>query len=106
MIGFALTAALYVIPFVLILTIVVTIHELGHFLAGKTFGVAIDAFAIGFGKAIWKRTDRSGIEWRLGWAPIGGYVKFTGDSNDASVPDAEDLEGLRQQIEEQLGPEA
>jgi regulator of sigma E protease len=106
MIGFALTAVLYVVPFVLILTIVVTIHELGHFLAGKTFGVAIDRFAIGFGKALWSRTDRSGVEWRLGWIPLGGYVKFTGDSNDASVPDAEDLEGLRKQIEEQLGPEA
>jgi regulator of sigma E protease len=106
MIGFAATAVLYVVPFVLILTIVVTIHELGHFLAGKMFGVAMDRFAIGFGKAIWSRTDRSGVEWRVGWIPLGGYVRFTGDSNDASVPDAEDLEGLRKQIEEQLGPDA
>jgi regulator of sigma E protease len=106
MIAFASSIVLSVIPFLIILTVVVTIHELGHFMAGKVFGVAMDRFSIGFGKAIWSRVDRAGVEWRIGWIPLGGYVKFTGDSNEASMPDGEDLAVLRQQIEDQLGPEA
>ena len=106
MIAFASNAVLFVIPFLVLLTVVVTIHELGHFTAGKVFGVAMDRFAIGFGNAIWSRTDRSGVEWRIGWIPLGGYVKFTGDTNDASLPDTEDLAQLRRQVEAELGPEA
>lgn len=106
MIAFASNAVLFVIPILLLLTLVVTIHELGHFLAGKAFGVAMDRFAIGFGKAVWSRTDRAGVEWRVGWIPLGGYVRFSGDTNDASLPDTEDLAELRKQVEAELGPEA
>ncbi|HVK43060.1 MAG TPA: site-2 protease family protein, partial [Phenylobacterium sp.] len=60
MFEFALTALTFVIPFALVLGLVVTIHELGHFLAAKMFGVAIDRFSIGFGKAIAAWTDKSG----------------------------------------------
>jgi regulator of sigma E protease len=94
---------IYVIPFLVIITMIVTIHELGHFLVARAFGVAVDRFSIGFGKAIWSRTDKHGVEWRIGWIPAGGYVRFTGDSNDASVPNQEELEGLRKEIEDQLG---
>jgi len=106
MIDFLRNALIYVVPFLAILTLVVTVHELGHFLAAKTFGVAMDRFAIGFGKPLWSRIDKSGVEWRVGWIPLGGYVRFSGDSNDASVPDAEDLADLKKQIEGQLGAEA
>ncbi|MFZ3007623.1 MAG: M50 family metallopeptidase [Phenylobacterium sp.] len=86
------------VAFVLVLTLVVTIHELGHFWAAKSFGVAIDRFSIGFGKAIASWTDKSGVQWRIGWAPVGGYVAFSGDDNAASVPDQDDLETMRQAI--------
>ena len=76
-------------PFLLVLTLVVTIHELGHFLAARAFGVTIDRFSIGFGKAIVQPAPTSaGVEWRIGWLPLGGYVQFAGDENAASVPDA------------------
>ena len=106
MFGFLQAAVVYVIPILLILTLIVTVHELGHFLMAKSFGVAIDRFSIGFGKALARWTDRSGVEWRIGMIPLGGYVRFSGDTNDASVPDQEDLAELRHQIEEKLGPEA
>ncbi len=93
--------------FLLILTLVVTIHELGHFLVAKACGVAIDRFAIGFGRPIVSWTDKSGVEWRIGWLPIGGYVRFSGDADaSSSVPDAEDLDDLRSQIVQKLGPQA
>ena len=72
------------VAFVLVLTLVVTILELGHFWAAKSFGVAIDRFSIGFGKAIASWTDKSGVQWRIGWAPVGGYVAFSGDDNAAT----------------------
>lgn len=103
--GFLLAAVVYTIPILLILTLIVTVHELGHFLMAKSFNVAIDRFSIGFGRAIAKWTDKSGVEWRIGMIPLGGYVRFAGDTNDASIPDQEDLAELRRQIEERLGKE-
>jgi regulator of sigma E protease len=98
MLGFLQNIALYVIPFLLVLGIVVTVHELGHFLAAKALGTKIDQFSIGFGKAIAKWTDKSGVEWRIGWMPIGGFVRFAGDENAASVPDQNDLQALRRDL--------
>lgn len=91
-------AFLAVIPFLLVLGVVVTVHELGHFLAAKALGTKVDRFSIGFGRAIAQWTDKSGVEWRLGWMPIGGYVRFAGDENAASIPDAEDLKTMRQDL--------
>lgn len=98
---------IYIVPFLLVLTFIVTIHELGHFLVARAFGVKVDRFAVGFGKAIFSRTDRHGIEWRLGWIPAGGYVKFSGDLDAASVPDQAGLAELRQRLiaEKGLGAE-
>ena len=88
-----------VVPFLLVLTLVVTIHELGHFLTARAFGIAVDRFSIGFGKAIASWKDRSGVEWRIGWIPLGGYVRFRGDGDaSSSVPDGDDLADLRSQI--------
>jgi regulator of sigma E protease len=106
MLDFIRTAPVFIIPFVLVLGLVVTIHELGHFLAAKSFGVAIDRFSIGFGKAIAAWTDKSGVEWRVGWIPLGGYVRFAGDENAASVPDREGLENQRREIERSEGADA
>jgi regulator of sigma E protease len=97
---------LYVIPFLIVLGIVVTVHEGGHFLAAKWLGTAIERFSIGFGRPIAQWTDKAGVEWRIGWLPLGGYVKFSGDDNAASVPDAEDLTALRREILAREGPQA
>jgi regulator of sigma E protease len=88
----------YILPFVLVIGVVVTVHELGHFLAARWLGTAIDRFSIGFGRAIASWRDKQGVEWRVGWLPLGGYVKFAGDENVSSMPDADDLATLRQEI--------
>ena len=82
-----MSLAIYVIPFVAILSVVVFVHEFGHFIIGRWCGVKVDAFSIGFGPELWARTDRLGTRWRIAAIPLGGYVKFHGDANSASVPD-------------------
>jgi len=97
---------IYIVPFLLVLTFIVTIHELGHFLVARAFGVKVDRFAVGFGRAIFSRIDRHGIEWRFGWMPLGGYVKFSGDLDASSVPDQAGLAELRQRVIAENGPGA
>lgn len=94
---------MYVVPFLLVLTVIVTIHELGHFWTARAFKVKIDRFAIGFGRAILRRVDRNGIEWRVGWMPLGGYVKFAGDLDASSVPDKRGLDALKAEIVREHG---
>lgn len=106
MTGFLGQALLYIVPFLLVLTFIVTIHELGHFLVARAFGVKIDRFSIGFGKTIISRVDRRGTEWRLAWLPLGGYVKFSGDLDASSVPDEAGLAELRQRVIAESGPGA
>ncbi|OYX31276.1 MAG: RIP metalloprotease RseP [Caulobacterales bacterium 32-69-10] len=96
-----------IIPFLLVLSLVVTVHELGHFLVARWLGVAVDRFAINFGRPILKWNDKSGVEWRIGWIPLGGYVRFTGDAEaSSSVPDAAALETMRADIATREGPGA
>jgi regulator of sigma E protease len=102
--AYAYGALTWILPFLFVLTIVVTVHELGHFLVARAFGVAIDRFSIGFGRALVKWRDRSGVEWRIGWIPLGGYVMFSGDENAASVPDSRDLAEMRREIIAREGP--
>jgi regulator of sigma E protease len=92
--------------FVFVLSIVVTVHELGHFLAARACGVAIDCFSIGFGPKIVSWRDKTGVEWRIAWIPLGGYVRFSGDDNAASVPDGSDLALLKQEIAAREGEAA
>ena len=82
------------VPFLVVLTIVVFFHELGHFLVGRWCGVKIDAFSLGFGPELAHYTDRRGTRWRLALLPLGGYVKFHGDVNGASVPDEAAAEAM------------
>jgi len=74
------------LSFILVLGVLVFVHEMGHYLAARWRGVHVEAFSIGFGKAIHKWTDRRGTEWRLSWLPLGGYVKLHGqeDPNDVT----------------------
>ncbi len=71
--------------FVLTLSLVVFVHELGHFQAARWSGVSIEAFSIGFGKALLAWKDKQGVQWRISALPLGGYVKFTGDADVAST---------------------
>src|SRR5215203_3910137 len=77
----------WIIPFLFALTIVVFFHELGHFLVARWCGVRVLVFSIGFGPEIVGFNDRYGTRWKVSWIPLGGYVKFFGDDNAASVPD-------------------
>ena len=84
----------YIVPFLFVLTIVVFFHELGHFYAARRCGVRVEVFSVGFGRAIASWHDKHGTKWKIGWLPLGGYVKFFGDENEASAPDAEKLKEL------------
>jgi regulator of sigma E protease len=74
----------YLLPFLFVLTIVVFVHELGHFLVGRWCGVDVKVFSIGFGREIWGFDDSRGTRWRFALIPLGGYVKFAGDGDATS----------------------
>ncbi len=76
-----------VLPFLVVLSVIVFVHEMGHFLVGRWCGVKVEVFSIGFGRELFGRTDRLGTHWKFCVIPLGGYVKFYGDENSASVPD-------------------
>src|SRR3990167_4327957 len=84
----------YLVPFLVVLTIVVFFHELGHFLVARWCGVRILTFSIGFGPELFGFNDRYGTRWKLSAIPLGGYVKFFGDENAASVPDQETVAAM------------
>ena len=73
------------IAFVVALSIIVAIHEYGHYIVGRWCGIKADVFSIGFGPTLFSRTDRHGTQWQVAALPLGGYVKFRGDANAASV---------------------
>lgn len=83
-----------IVPFLFVLTVVVFVHEMGHYLVGRWCGIGVQAFSIGFGPELAGFTDRRGTRWKLSAVPLGGYVKFVGDMNATSVPDAEGIAGL------------
>ncbi len=73
-----------ILSFLLVIGPLVFIHELGHYFVGRWFGVQAEAFSIGFGREVLGWTDRRGTRWKVGWMPLGGYVRFKGDMNPAS----------------------
>ncbi len=83
-----------VVPFLLVLTVVVFFHELGHYFVGRWNRIRIDAFAVGFGPELFGITDTHGTRWKFCAIPLGGYVKFFGDAGVASNPDHEKLAGM------------
>ena len=87
-VSFLYTLFIWTVPFIGMLTVIVFFHEMGHFLMGRFFKVPIDAFSIGFGPELLHWTDRHGTRWRLAALPLGGYVKFHGDGDPASMTTA------------------
>lgn len=85
----------YALPFLAVLTVIVFIHELGHFLVARWCGVKVDVFSVGFGREIFGWNDSRGTRWKVGWLPLGGYVKFHGDANAASMPQTEPPSSVR-----------
>ncbi len=81
-----------VIPALIVLTAVVFVHEMGHFLVARWCGIRVAAFSIGFGPELAGFNDRRGTRWKLSAIPLGGYVRFEGDDNAASIPDPEAME--------------
>jgi regulator of sigma E protease len=85
---------LTLISFLVVLTVVVFFHELGHFWVGRRCGVGVTAFSVGFGPELFGWTDRHGTRWKLSAIPLGGYVKFVGDLNAASVPNPDQMQEM------------
>lgn len=86
--------AFTLVTFVVALSIIVTVHEYGHYIVGRWSGIKADVFSIGFGKPLWQRRDKRGTVWQIAALPFGGYVKFAGDANAASAPDPHAVDGL------------
>ena len=83
------------VPFLFVLTVVVFVHEMGHYLIGRWCGIGVKAFSIGFGPELLGFNDSHGTRWKLCAIPLGGYVKFVGDMNaTSSQPSTEELETL------------
>ncbi|GAB4390725.1 RIP metalloprotease RseP [Albidovulum sp.] len=74
-----------VVSFVAALSVIVAVHEYGHYIVGRWSGIRAEVFSIGFGPRLWSRTDRRGTRWQIAAIPLGGYVKFLGDANAASA---------------------
>jgi len=82
-----------ILVFLPALSFLVFFHELGHFWVARRFGIRVEKFSIGFGKAVWQRTDKHGTRWQIAVIPLGGYVQFFGDGGVASNP-GEDSDGM------------
>lgn len=82
----------YIVPFLIVLTLLVFVHEMGHYLVGRWSGIRVLVFAVGFGPELFGFTDKHGTRWKVCAIPLGGYVKFFGDEDAASTPDYSRLE--------------
>lgn len=87
----------YLVPFLFVLTVVVFFHELGHFLIARLCGIKVMVFSLGFGPELAGFNDRHGTRWKISAIPLGGYVKFFGDENAASVPDPSALAAMSEE---------
>ncbi|MCZ8545129.1 RIP metalloprotease RseP [Mesorhizobium qingshengii] len=86
------------VPFLFVLTVVVFVHEMGHYLVGRWCGIGVRAFSIGFGPELFGFNDSHGTRWKLCAIPLGGYVKFVGDMNaTSSQPSSEEIETLTEE---------
>ncbi|MEO1797138.1 MAG: site-2 protease family protein, partial [Pseudomonadota bacterium] len=74
-----------IVTFIVALSVIVAVHEYGHYIVGRWCGIKADVFSVGFGKPLVQRTDRHGTVWQIALLPFGGYVKFRGDANAASI---------------------
>ncbi len=83
--------------FIVVISVIVFIHEYGHYIIAKLCGVRISTFSIGFGKELFGWNDKSGTRWKVSLLPLGGYVKMFGDSSAASNPDTDALEAMSEE---------
>jgi len=101
-----ITWLIFGFSFIFVLSLLVFIHEMGHFSVARLFNVSVERFSVGFGKPIAKWKAKSGTEWTIGRIPLGGYVKFLGDAGAASNPDAEQLETIKSEMNAKHGNDA
>lgn len=94
----------YLLPFLFVLTLVVFVHELGHFLVGRWCGVDVKTFSIGFGRELFGFNDRHGTRWRFAIIPLGGYVKFSGDADATSSTMSDSLATMSREEHERSFP--
>ena len=80
------------LAFVIALSVIVAIHEYGHYIVGRWSGIHADVFSLGFGPVIYSRYDKRGTKWQIAALPFGGYVKFAGDADAASGKDVAAME--------------
>lgn len=85
----------FVFSFLFVLSLLVFVHEMGHYSIARVFKVSVERFSIGFGKPVMRWRAKSGTEWTVSRIPLGGYVKFLGDAGAASNPDTERLKKSR-----------
>ncbi len=96
-----------IILLLVMISIIVSFHEYGHYSVARLFNTRIERFSVGFGKVLWSRRDKRGVEWAISALPLGGYVKFAGDENIASmVPGHNELEAARAAITAREGEAA
>ena len=81
----------YLVPFIILITVVVFVHEYGHYYFAKKYGVGVTDFSIGFGKEIFGFNDKAGTRWKFCLIPLGGYVKFFGDRNVFSQAEQKEI---------------
>src|SRR5712672_2672255 len=86
-----------ILPFLFVLTIIVFVHELGHFLVARLCGIKVLVFSVGFGPELLGFNDRHGTRWKISAIPLGGYVKFFGDDSEASTPSPEMLASMTEE---------
>jgi regulator of sigma E protease len=84
----------YLLSFVIVLTVIVFVHEFGHYVVARLCGVKIETFSIGFGRELFGFTDRAGTRWKFSLLPLGGYVKMFGDAGAASTADVDKIEAM------------
>lgn len=94
MIDWLLSGAHYVLSFALVISLIVFVHEFGHFIVARWVGVRIEVFSIGFGRELFGRTDKHGTRWKFSLWPLGGYVKMFGDAGAASTADTKAIKKM------------
>jgi regulator of sigma E protease len=88
----------WILPFLIVLSVLVFVHELGHYLAARAFGVRVEVFSIGFGSELFGWTDRAGTRWKFSLIPLGGYVKMFGEMDFAEEQDRPTLTAEEQKV--------
>ena len=100
----AFLTILYPLSFVFVLSIVVIVHEFGHFWVARRCGVKVEQFSLGFGKVLWSRKDKKGTEWKVCLIPLGGYVQMFGDADASSTKTDEKVKDFTEEPQQQKQP--